>query len=102
MLSRLSIQSNLRTHPFSNARKTIAIVFALLVASVSAKAAPTTGQIPFSFPNLGSTSIISGGTSGVLAVGDAAIQMNPGSASPSGVAIFALRETGVLGFAEQK
>ena len=99
MSSTPSGPSNLRTSAFSNVRKTIAIVFALFVAPLLANAAPTGGQIPFNFPNLGSTSIISGGTSGVLAVGDATIQMSAGTATPSGVAIFALRETGVLGFA---
>jgi hypothetical protein len=60
---------------------------------------PTGSQIPFSFPDLGATSVISGGTSDTFAVGDATIQVNPGSAAPSGVAIFGLRESGVLGFA---
>jgi len=99
MSSRLSGPSNnLTPHAFSNVRKTIAIVFALFIVGASLPSFGQTSQIPFNFPDLGATSVISGGTSGRLAVGDASIQVNTGSATPSGVAIFGLRETGVLGF----
>src|ERR1041385_575216 len=101
MSSRLSGPSNnLRPNAFSNVRKTIAIVFALFVVGASLPSSGQTSQIPFNFPDLGATSVSSGGTSGPLVVGDATIQVNPGSAAPSDVAILGLRETGVLGFAD--
>jgi hypothetical protein len=74
--------------------------FGLTNKAATTPAVTPTNQIPFNFPNLGVTSMISGGTSGVLAVGDASIQVNPGSATPTGVAIFGLREMGVLGFSD--
>src|SRR3989442_8726174 len=46
---------------------------------------PSVGQIPFNIPNLGATSLIIGGTSGVVAIGHSAIQLKSSSATPSGV-----------------
>jgi hypothetical protein len=44
--------------------------------------------------------MIFGGTSGTVGVGDATIQPYAGSAAPAGVAIFGLRERGVLGLGD--
>jgi hypothetical protein len=89
----------------TNSGGTGAATLALTISAASPSPLPPVpssgiGQISFNIRNLGATSLMFGGASGTVGIGHATIQVDPGMATPAGVAIFGLRETGVLGFGD--
>ncbi len=77
-------------------RKTaMLIVAAALIFAINASAQTTTSSVSYSTPDRGAASIETAGGSGTLVVGYGRVQPSA-STTPSGVAIFGLRQNGVL------